>query len=97
MLTSRERVRRVLAREPIDRIPNGLGGAETAGLHLLAYERLKASLGVTDQRTRMTTFMSTALVEPSVLDAMEGDTSCWRARCVPPVCGDRAAISTGRT
>ena len=73
MLTSRERVRRVLAREPVDRIPNGLGGAETAGLHLLAYERLKALLGVTDHCTRMTTFMSTALVEPPVLDAMEGD------------------------
>ncbi len=46
MLTSRERIRNLLARKPIDCIPNGLGGAETAGLHLLAYDRLRKVLGV---------------------------------------------------
>jgi uroporphyrinogen decarboxylase len=39
----------------------------------MAYERLKSLLGVPGHRTRMTTFMSTALVEPAVLDAIDGD------------------------
>lgn len=73
MLTSRERIRRLIDRQPVDRIPNGLGGAETAGLHLLAYDRLKKILGVKDPDNRMITFMTNSLVEPSVLDAMEGD------------------------
>lgn len=73
MITLRQRVRNLLAGRPVDRIPNGLGGAETAGLHQLAYERLKDVLGVDDPRSRMTTFMTNALVEPSVLAAMEGD------------------------
>lgn len=41
MITLRQRVRNLLAGRPVDRIPNGLGGAETAGLHLSAYERPK--------------------------------------------------------
>jgi len=35
-MTPRERMRRFYAGETIDRIPNGLGGCETAGMHLLA-------------------------------------------------------------
>jgi uroporphyrinogen decarboxylase len=83
MLTSRERIRNLLAGKPVDRIPNGLGGAETAGLHLLAYERLKKVLGVDDPRNRMTTFMTNALVEPSVLEAMEGDVILLSSRMCP--------------
>lgn len=33
----------------------------------------KDVLGMDDPRSRMTTFMANALVEPSVLEAMEGD------------------------
>jgi uroporphyrinogen decarboxylase len=83
MMTSRERVRNLLCGKPVDRVPNGLGGAETAGLHLLAYDRLKGILGVEDPRNRMTTFMTTALVEPSVLDAMEGDIILLSTRMCP--------------
>jgi uroporphyrinogen decarboxylase len=39
MITSRQRVRRTLERQPTDRIPNGLGGCETAGMHMLAYDK----------------------------------------------------------
>ena len=46
MQPSRERIRNLLAGKPTDRIPNGLGGAETTGLHLLAYERLKVHLNI---------------------------------------------------
>ena len=35
-MTSRERMKKFLADEKVDRIPNGLGGCETAGLHNLA-------------------------------------------------------------
>ena len=44
-MTSRERVRAVLAHKIPDRIPNGLGGCETAGLHIAAYDTLKRILG----------------------------------------------------
>ena len=36
-MTPRERIKKFLACEPVDRIPNGLGGCETARLHDLAY------------------------------------------------------------
>jgi len=73
MMTSRERIDRLLNREPVDRIPNGLGGCETAGLHNLAYKTLKDVLGVTDPWNRVCTFMNNAIFEPSVLEAMDGD------------------------
>lgn len=72
-MTSRERMRRFLNGESVDRIPNGLGGCETAGLHNVAYHRLKRVLGVNDPGNRVCTFMNNAIFEPSVLDAMEGD------------------------
>jgi len=39
-MNSRERVRTVLDKKIPDKIPCGLGGCETAGLHWLAYEKL---------------------------------------------------------
>ena len=54
-MTSRERVRESYAGRPVDRIPNGLGGCETAGLHLLAYDNLKRVLGVNDPTNSMYT------------------------------------------
>lgn len=82
-MTSRERMRRFLAGEPVDRIPNGLGGCETAGLHNLAYHRLKSVLGVDDPTNRVCTFMNNAVFEPSVLDAMEGDVILLGSRMCP--------------
>lgn len=72
-MRSRQRVRALLDREPVDRIPNGLGGCETAGLHCIAYDRLKKVLKVDDPRTRICTFMTNAIFEPQVIDAMDGD------------------------
>lgn len=72
-MTSRERVRRFLARQSVDRIPNGMGGCETAGLHCVAYDKLKRVLGVTDPANRICTFMCNAIFEPSVLKALGGD------------------------
>jgi uroporphyrinogen decarboxylase len=72
-MTSRERMRALYAGEPVDKIPNGLGACETAGMHMLTYERLKEVLGVSDPTSRMCTFMCNAIFEPSVIDAMDGD------------------------
>jgi uroporphyrinogen decarboxylase len=68
---------------PVDRIPNGLGGCETAGLHNLAYHRLKSVLGVDDPSNRVCTFMNNSVFEPSVLDAMEGDIILLGSRMCP--------------
>jgi uroporphyrinogen decarboxylase len=73
-MTSRERVRAVLAHRIPDRIPNGLGGCETAGLHISAYDTLKRVLGSgTDTPTRLDTFMLNAVFEESEIAAMGGD------------------------
>ena len=45
-MTSRERVRAVLAHRIPDRIPNGLGGCETEGLHIVACDTPQKALGL---------------------------------------------------
>lgn len=82
-MTSRERVRRTLNRQSTDRIPNGLGGSETSGMHLLAYEKLKGILGIESGGNRMSTFMATSLFEPEVLEAMGGDMILLGTRLSP--------------
>ena len=72
-MTSRERVRAVLAHEIPDRIPNGLGGCETEGLHIVAYDNLQKILGVERKPPRLDTFMTNAVFEEPVIRAMEGD------------------------
>lgn len=72
-MNSRERVHALLNHEPVDRIPNALGGCETASLHCVTYDRLKRVLGVKDAANRIITFMTNSVVEPSVLQAMQGD------------------------
>jgi uroporphyrinogen decarboxylase len=79
----RERIRNLLNGRNIDRIPNGLGGCETAGLHNLAYDKLKRVLGVKDLKNRVCTFMNNAIFEPSVLEAMEGDLILLGTRMCP--------------
>lgn len=91
-MTSRERMRAFYRGEKIDRIPNGLGGCETAGMHILAYNNLKKLLGVTDPVTRMYTFMTNAVFERSVLDAIGGDIIVLNTQmCPSPLWGERAA------
>ena len=65
-MTSRERMKKFLAGEKVDRIPNGLGGCETAGLHNVAYDKFKNIFGITDPKNRVCTFMNNAIFEPSV-------------------------------
>lgn len=72
-MTSRERVRRLLAREQVDRIPNGLGATINTGMHVLAYNKLKRILEIHDSNTRMMSFEANALFDLSVLEAIEAD------------------------
>lgn len=76
-------MQRFLRGDPVDRIPNGLGGCETAGLHNIAYHRLKKVLDVNDPGNRVCTFMNNAIFEPPVLDAMEGDIILLGSRMCP--------------
>lgn len=72
-MTSRERVQAVLAGKIPDRIPNGLGGCETEGLHIMAYDTLQKVLGVERKPPRLDTFMTNAVFETDVIRAMGGD------------------------
>ena len=71
-MNSRQRVRAVLNREIPDRVPFGLGGAETTGLHLLAYSKLNEILGL-DIMPRLDTFMANAVFEKETIHKMQGD------------------------
>lgn len=82
-MTPRDRMRAFLNRRPVDRIPNGLGGSETAGLHNVAYHKLKKVLGVEHPGNRVCTFMNNAIFEPPVLAAMEGDIILLGSRMCP--------------
>ncbi|MDW7656384.1 MAG: uroporphyrinogen decarboxylase family protein [Bacillota bacterium] len=72
-MTSRERVRAVINHKQPDRVPNGLGGCETVGLHVLLYEKLQTILGINQRPPRIDTFMSNAVFEMDAIHAMEGD------------------------
>jgi uroporphyrinogen decarboxylase len=72
-MNSRERVQTVLEGKIPDRIPNGLGGCETTGLHVLAYDKLQEILGVEKTPPRLNTFMVNAVFEQEVLNRIEGD------------------------
>ena len=72
-MNSRERVQAVLNHKIPDRVPNGLGGCETAGLHIIAYDNLQKVLGVERKPPRMDTFMVNAVFEEPIIRAMDGD------------------------
>ena len=85
-MTSRERVRKVLNHQLPDRVPNGLGGCETVGLHLLAYDNLQRLLGVEVKPPRLDTFMTNAVFEEPVIRAMDGDIILLAS---PNMCGSQ--------
>lgn len=72
-MTSRERVNKVLNHEIPDYLPNGWGGCETAGLHVLPYNELVAALGLPPRAPRVDTFMFNAVMDEDVLLKMQGD------------------------
>lgn len=72
-MNSRERVEKVLSHQMPDYIPNGWGGCETAGMHVLAYRELVSALGLTPRAPRVDTFMFNAVFDLDVIAAMQGD------------------------
>lgn len=87
-MNSRERVNNLINRKPVDRIPFGLGGCETAGFHLLAYENLKEIVGLNSDKNRMYTFMTNAIAEPEFLKKAEGDIAILTSKlCSVPIWG----------
>ena len=72
-MTSRERVRKVLQHEIPDRVPNGLGGSESAGLHIITYDRFQKILNIPRQVPRLNGYLVNAVFEMELIAAMEGD------------------------
>ena len=72
-MTSRERVRAVLEHRIPDRVPNGLGGCETAGMHIITYDKLQQLFDCEHTPPRLDTFMVNAVFEEPVIKAMQGD------------------------
>ncbi len=72
-MTSRERVRQTLNGGKPDRIPNGITGCETAGMHVLAYDDARELLGLPRQPARVDTFMFNAVGERDFLKAAQCD------------------------
>lgn len=72
-MTSRERVRTVINHNVPDYVPNGLGGCETTGLHIINYDNFQNILGIIPTPPRINTFMTNAVFEFETISAMEGD------------------------
>jgi uroporphyrinogen decarboxylase len=72
-MTPRERVRAVLGGRRPDRLPNGLGATLNTGMHLLAYERFRALLGLGGPPPRMMSFEANALFDLPVMKAIDAD------------------------
>lgn len=73
-MTSRERVLTTLAHREPDRVPIDFGGMRSTGIMAIAYNRLKAHLGITEGETRVyDTMQQLALPEQPVLDRFHVD------------------------
>ena len=73
-MTSRERVLAALNHQEVDRVPIDVGGTEVTGFHGIAYNRLKAHLGLEDGRTRLFhLYMQLACVEDPIRAHFSGD------------------------
>jgi uroporphyrinogen decarboxylase len=73
-LTSRERVLAAINHREPDRVPIDIGGTEDTGLHGIAYNRLKAHLGLSGGTTRLFhVYMQLAAVEDAIRSRFAGD------------------------
>ncbi len=69
----RERIQEILNGNLPDRVPNALGGCETVGMHVINYPKLQRVLGIKQTPPRIDTFMTNAVFELDVINAMQGD------------------------
>ena len=88
-MTSRERIRNLLAGKSVDKIPFGLGACETAGCHVLVYDKLKDIIGLNSNKNRMYTFMTNSVAELEFLEKVGGDIVNLNSKmCPSPLWGD---------
>ena len=74
-MTSRERVLRALRHQEPDRVPFDIGGTESSGITGIAYNRLRAHLGLPPGRTQMfDVYQQIAKIEDDVREALGLDT-----------------------
>ena len=74
-MTSRERVVAALRHREPDRVPLDIGGTESSGMTGIAYNRLRAHLGLPPGRTRIfDTGQQVAKIEDDLRDALGIDT-----------------------
>lgn len=93
-MNPRERVKAVLEHRIPDHIPNGLGGCETAGMHIVAYDHLQSVLKCDRKPPRLDTFMMNAVFEEPVIRAMDGDIILLDSprMCKNPLRGDNQEL-----
>ncbi len=73
-MTSRERILTTLAHKEPDRVPIDFGGMRSTGIMAIAYNKLKAHLGITEGETRVyDTMQQLALPEAPILDRFHVD------------------------
>jgi len=73
-MTSRERILTTLAHKEPDRVPIDFGGMRSTGIMAIAYNKLKAHLGIAEGKTRVyDTMQQLALPEQPVLDRFHVD------------------------
>ena len=73
-MTSRERVLTTIAHKEPDRVPIDFGGMRSTGIMAIAYNKLKAHLGITGGETRVyDTMQQLALPEPEILERFRVD------------------------
>ena len=92
-MTSRERVLTALRHEEPDRVPVDMGGMVSTGIMAMAYNKLKAHLGMTGGRTRMyDLYQQLAEPEPEMLEHvgadvvslfLSGPEQTWRPSTLP--------------
>lgn len=73
-MTSRERIRAAVNREPADRVPIDFGGTRQSGISVFAYGPLRRHLGAVSTRPRVfDVYQMLAEVEPDVVARFGGD------------------------
>ena len=73
-MTSRERVRRTLNHQPVDRMPIDLGGHESTGISAFAYRNLRENLGLPVDPIRVhDTVQMLAYVQTDILERFHCD------------------------
>lgn len=72
-MTSRERIRKFYKGEKIDKMPNGFMGCETAGIHMVGYEKCKKIFNVKNGTNRFFTFMYNSMPDIEFLNKAECD------------------------